>query len=82
MINTDNSSKKEVVVVGDALGLVGMEVRDVLDQDYAVLITYQSPINTVLVEVGPKGLRILLPSSHPVFLDRMGSEITDFDHIV
>ena len=80
VINTDNSSKKEVVVVGDALGLVGMEVRDVLDQDYAVLITYQSPINTVLVEVGPKGLRILLPSSHSVFLDRMGCENEECDH--
>lgn len=74
VINTDDSSKTEEVIVGDTLGLVGMEVRDVLDQDYAVLITHHPPINTVLVEVGPKGLRILLPSSHAVFLDRMGNE--------
>ncbi len=82
VINTDNSPKSEVVVVGDTLGVAGMEVRDVLDQDYVVSITYKPPTCIVLVEVGPKGLRILLPSSHEVFLDRMGSENTTCDHSV
>ena len=82
VINTDNSPKTEVVVVGDTLGVAGMEVRDVLDQDYVVLITYKPPTSIVLVEVGPKGLRILLPSSHEVFLDRMGSENTTCNHSV
>ncbi len=67
-------------MVGDTLGVVGMEVRDVLDQSYVVLIMYKPPTNIVLVEVGPKGLQILLPSLHAVFLDWMGSENTTCNH--